>query len=27
VQIDGVRAARIGRPVVWLALGAGVRFP
>jgi hypothetical protein len=27
VQIDGTRAARIGRPIVWVALGAGVRFP
>jgi hypothetical protein len=27
VQIDGTRTARIGRPILWLALGAGVRFP
>ena len=27
VQIDGTRAARVGRPILWVALGAGVRFP
>jgi hypothetical protein len=27
VRIDGAAAARVGRPSVWIALAAGVRFP
>jgi hypothetical protein len=26
VHIDGAPAAHVGRPIVWLALAAGVRF-
>ena len=26
VNIDGAQVARIGRPIIWVALAAGVRF-